>query len=684
MSKLALDLYGQGILLVPTKGRGEYQVAYANWREKFPSIGPYTELWTQFASSQPEVMCGVGGIAAIDVDEKNRPGIAAAFDEELRISFPNLYLYLYVERTASGGYHYFFKHEGLKSEDLAFSPVEQTLEEEFSGAPIKYRPTIELKGAMKLCRVCPCEGIEKLQGDILSLPVVSSEDIQHLRYIASLFNEREEEAREIAKQKSSITVTADSPGKDYAANVETTVIVALLEKHGWKVVKGNAYRGRITLNRPGAKTHNVDADILDRVFNVWSSSVDGFTVGEGLSFFSLYGRLEHNGDYKAAAKALKDQGWGRSVTVQHGEVPLRQNGTAEWDGGVSHEGADQAEIIDPSDALWAEINDEIERSWNDEDTEYCLSFRHQVGASSEVFGVASPGMIVLVGGRHKSRKSAFISALIASNIANQERCGHRLDGTGMIIWFDTEQSKRWVKLSRERMMVMGNIMTREEFERRVIYVPMAGFSSPTKKMAVINEVLGRFTNILAVILDGAKDIVFDVNDNKECTAAVGVLRAEANRRMFVLITVMHINKLDRNMNGHMGGILEKICDFRYDVVYDEDTTNSLVSCAFSRGERVPPFTFEALRGNIPQILGYQRPEYNFGEYFPPKAIEGQIPDTEPDRPFSLPSTTYEQRVSLIGGHILEAADLEEMNRRARDVASNNLTDAELEQLYGND
>lgn len=674
--QLAFDLYDQGVLMVPTAGRGQYQVAYSSWREKFPGREQYLQLWAQHTNSQPEVLCGIGDIVGIDVDEKNKRGIAAIFDEELRLSLPELYPLLYVERTSSGGMHYFFKRPGTKSEDVAFSPVEQTIEEEFSGAPIKWRPIIEIKAENKLCRVHPCEGIEVVQGDIRSLPLVSDADFQHIRYIASLLNEREEEKKEIARQKSSVTVAGDSPGSDYSNNVETVEVVAMLERHGWRVVKGNAYRGRILLNRPGAKTMGTDADILDRVFCAWSSSVDKFEVGKGYSFFSLYGMLEHGGDFVAAAKELKRQGWGKSVTIEHyGERQAPAPYTA----------ALPAQTESSGDEMWDRIQAEIDRSWTDEDVDWALTFRHQAGMSSEEFGVAAPGMIVLIGGRHKSRKSAYLSGIISARIAGEERVGHRFDREGIILWFDTEQSKKWVRLSRERMMVMSGV-DRAGLEKHVLYVPLAGFGSHTDKLAAILHVIGRYEKIAAVVIDGAKDIVADVNDLRECTEATGMLRGLANKKAFILFAVMHINKNDRNMNGHMGGALEKVCDIRFDVIYDEDTDHSMVSCPFSRGERVPPFTFRALRGNIPQILGYKTPDYEYGDYFPLKAHTGSMPSAndEPPLPFSFPSTTYEQRVALIGGKTLDASDLEEMNRREAERASINLTDEEYESLYGRD
>jgi len=648
--KLAFDLYDQGILLVPTKGRGEYVIGYSAWREKFPSKEAYMDVWAKWPQGQPEVLCGVGDVVALDIDEKNRPGIAALFDGELRESLPDVYPLLYVERTKSGGTHYFFKRAGTKSEDIAFSPVPQTLEEEFGGEKIKYRPIIEIKGEHKLCRVYPCEGIEKLQGDILALPVVSDADFQHIRYIASLFNEREEERQEVAKQKSSVTVQGDLPGVDYSNNVDTSDIVALLEKHGWKLKKGNAYRGRILLTRPGAKTTGTDADILNRVFCAWSSSVDGFETNKGYSFFAVFAQLEFNGDFTAAAKGLKRQNWGKSVTVQYNGLPVRsENGVAHGDG-------------EPM-TLWDEIQEEVRKSWEDANIEYTLRFRHQQGASSEVFDIGAPGMIVLVTGREKARKSAFVAGLMSANISGKERVGHTFSGDGVIIILDTEQSTKFVRMAHQRLMIMGGV-NKDDLLKKVVYVPVSGFVSHEKRMAVLRELLARYEKIVAVVIDGDKDLVQDPNDLRECRAHISELRAITKNRGFLLFPIMHLNKgSDRNVSGHLGSEWIKACDCRLDLVYDEDTHNTNVSSPFSRGERVPPYTLIAKRGNVLHVSGYPEVDYDYQGFFLPKNFEGQIPDTEfsPQTPFLLPDTTREDRLS---------------------VMDTKLTDQEIEALYG--
>jgi hypothetical protein len=233
-------------------------------------------------------------------------------------------------------------------------------------------------------------------------------------------------------------------------------------------------------------------------------------------------------------------------------------------------------------------------------------------------------------------------------------------------------------------MVMGGC-SKEQFLEKVTYVPLVGFSGHEKRLAALREIVARTPNITALVIDGDKDMVGDPNDLKECKAHIAELRAMATNRRFLLIIIMHLNKgADRNVSGHLGSEWVKACDCRLDLVFDEDTHNTNVSNPFSRGERIPPYSFMALRGNIPHVIGYNKPDYDYQGYFPPKAIEGQIPDAEfqSNAPFQLPNTTYNDRVALIGGKMLDASDLEEMNRQEQAIASLNLTDEEYEELYG--
>jgi hypothetical protein len=97
------------------------------------------------------------------------------------------------------------------------------------------------------------------------------------------------------------------PGDDYNQNGD---LHALLVQHGWRVA-GHGSDGNIQLTRPG-KTHGISATYRDGVFFLFSSSVPGFEPDKGYQPFDVYTRLEHGGDYTAAAAELARQGYGET------------------------------------------------------------------------------------------------------------------------------------------------------------------------------------------------------------------------------------------------------------------------------------------------------------------------------------------------------------------------------------
>lgn len=100
---------------------------------------------------------------------------------------------------------------------------------------------------------------------------------------------------------------ATRPGDDYN---ERGDVRDLLKKHGWKPGKVSGNREHWT--RPG-KQFGTSGTLTDgKVFFVFSSST-GLDSDRGYGPFSLFCRLEHNGDVTSAVKDLASQGFGHKA-----------------------------------------------------------------------------------------------------------------------------------------------------------------------------------------------------------------------------------------------------------------------------------------------------------------------------------------------------------------------------------
>jgi hypothetical protein len=84
-----------------------------------------------------------------------------------------------------------------------------------------------------------------------------------------------------------------------------------LLNHGWTV--SHRRSSIVYLRKPGktGKGHNATLNaVAPNWFYCFSTSAAPFAHQRGYSAFQVYTLLEHEGDYKAAAKALAQQGFG--------------------------------------------------------------------------------------------------------------------------------------------------------------------------------------------------------------------------------------------------------------------------------------------------------------------------------------------------------------------------------------
>jgi hypothetical protein len=102
-----------------------------------------------------------------------------------------------------------------------------------------------------------------------------------------------------------------SPGDDFNQRATADDLRAILTRHGWTVVEHR--NGIDYLRRPGKTGRSYSATlgaVAPNVFYVFTTNGQPFTAHHGYKPFSVYGLLDHGGDFTAAAKALAGAGYG--------------------------------------------------------------------------------------------------------------------------------------------------------------------------------------------------------------------------------------------------------------------------------------------------------------------------------------------------------------------------------------
>lgn len=587
-TKFVTRMYDQGVVVLPTNKDRAPMVGYGQWWAAPPTLGELLATWDAVAEHNPSPSMMCGPVVVVDIDHKNDHAgtVRDCFVAELRER--GLLERAYIEQTKSGGVHlvWLVDHR-VQTEVLAYGGQPQTMEDEFEGKPVEFRPVIEVLATNHLCRCWPTPGISIVQGSIQRLSKMSSENLALVFDLAREYNQKPVSVTQTITWQESKKGSGVRPGDDYNAGVSVSEVCDILTSNGWTMRRQNPHR--ITFSRPGAKTKGVDADVHigKRTFMVYSTSVSDYEPGKAYSFFDVYLREVHAGNVASAASALSSEGWGGG-------------GDTAYISDFEQEVAALAEVEASSpDEFLVDFSTE-------ENFEFTLFHNARRGALSTLQPVAGPGMIVGVGGEEKSRKTALVAAIAAAALSGKECAGFVFNEPGKIVWVDTEQGRYWARRTLRRIVGMAGMV---EIPDRLRYYAIRKLG-PKQRMAKLEEIYRANPDATVFVVDGIKDLLVDYNDNKDSDAAMGKIMAmtEADGRKCLFFVVLHINKGDKTLRGHIGSEVLKKADAVCVTTLSNDGYTNVVFTA-SRENRPQSFSFFPIGDNMPHIDGYPAPGY---------------------------------------------------------------------------
>ena len=206
-------------------------------------------------------------------------------------------------------------------------------------------------------------------------------------------------------------------------------------------------------------------------------------------------------------------------------------------------------------------------SFSDEELESYLS----KGAIRACDEITVPPKILFVGdctiatfgnfsastGKAKSKKTFNISAMVAAAVTNSTILNYRAclpEGKRTILYFDTEQSKYHCHTVLERIYRLSGLSLKKD-DPRLMFWGLREYT-PKLRIAVIDYALRKYEGVGLVIIDGLRDLMYDINNGKEATDVMTVLMAWTSVYDLHIHTVLHLNKNDNNPRGHIGTELE--------------------------------------------------------------------------------------------------------------------------------
>ena len=253
-------------------------------------------------------------------------------------------------------------------------------------------------------------------------------------------------------------------------------------------------------------------------------------------------------------------------------------------------------------------------SFSDEELESYLS----KGAIRACDEITVPPRILFVGdctiatfgnfsastGKAKSKKTFNISAMVAAAVTNTTVLNYRAclpEGKRNILYFDTEQSKYHCHTVLERIYKLSGLSLQKD-DPRLMFWGLREYT-PKLRIAVIDYALRKYEGVGLVIIDGIRDLMYDINNGKEATDVMTVLMAWTSVYDLHIHTVLHLNKADDNVRGHIGTELNHKAETILQITRNEnDGKVSEVHAALIRDRDFPPFAFQINDEGLPEVI----------------------------------------------------------------------------------
>jgi hypothetical protein len=119
-----------------------------------------------------------------------------------------------------------------------------------------------------------------------------------------------------------------------------------------------------------------------------------------------------------------------------------------------------------------------------------------------------------------------------------------------VLYIDTEQSRCHCHKVLTRILTMAGMPTDRE-EERLIFLLLREYS-PKQRRQIISLALAEDPQIGLVVIDGCRDLLLDINDPSESVDVINDLMRWSSFYNLHIHTILHLNKTDDQVRGHIG------------------------------------------------------------------------------------------------------------------------------------
>ena len=583
ITKIAQKYHDAGFSPLPLI-RGKKRPAIKGWQKHAETRIEDFSLFSK--TNGIGLVMGYDGIQCLDIDAKHFEGDEYNdFVSLIEQHDPTLIDKMVIQQTVSGGYHWIFKCSDIAgNEKLAKNK--------------KGEVTFETRGTGGQIVVWPTPGY-KIKGKITDVVQISPMERNVIWSCARMMDATVPQSEPMKNQPLDSVFTGEvdetTPWGEFRS---TYTVLDVLTSAGWTIEKENDKM--IYVLRPGdSKAESSGVVFKDSgMFFPFTTSTQ-FEPEQPYDSFQAFAVLRHNGDFQSAIRELRNDGFGKQSAPA-----IPDDALFDYDNATD---ADIDEMLSLLQSLEVDSTVEV----NEPEKAITLHF----GTDQFIFG--SLGNFSMIQGKAKSRKSYFLSSLMAAAISDHDVCGHIRGHVSkkMNIYIDTEQGDFHAAKAKKRIQSMAGLDPRIN-QPNFKHYRFRGLLTNKERLKLTDYIMQTNDNLGFVVIDGVVDLASKgVNDEEEATAIASKLLEWTDKNQCHIAVVLHENKNDRNAKGHLGSYLVQKAETTVSLAKSESQPGkSDIVPEYTRNKEFPPM--------IMNITGYDTIELEVNE--PVEAIPDRV------------------------------------------------------------
>lgn len=212
-------------------------------------------------------------------------------------------------------------------------------------------------------------------------------------------------------------------------------------------------------------------------------------------------------------------------------------------------------------------------------------------------------------GKAKSKKTFNVAALTAAALTNGTVLHYRAsfpEEKRGILYIDTEQGRPHCQQVLRRILRLAGL-PEEQDPDNLVMLTLRKFP-PDMRLAIVDHAIGSIPHLGLVIIDGIRDLLYDINSPKEATDIISRFMQWTDDRQIHIHTILHQNKNDENARGHIGTELNNKAETVMQVEVDkEERSISVVEAIHIRDREFEPFAFRINSETLPELVEPYQP-----------------------------------------------------------------------------